>query len=63
MDKVYLVQQICDDEYFCRETVYAAASYEGANEWIADQPDNGKVIGWNDVEYDMYIIEEWEINS
>jgi hypothetical protein len=62
MDKVYLVQKICDDEYFCRETVYVSASPEGAEEWINRQDDKGKVIGWNDIEYDMYIIEEWEIN-
>ena len=29
MDKVYIVQQICDDEYFCRQTVYVSASPEG----------------------------------
>ena len=62
MDKVYIVQQICDDEYFCRETVYVSASPEGAEEWINKQDDKGKVIGWNDIEYDMYIVEEWEIN-
>lgn len=59
---VYIVQQICDYEYFCREIVYVSASLENAEEWINKQPDNKKIIGWNDIEYDMYIIEEWEIN-
>ena len=62
MEYVYIVQQICDYEHFCRKTEYVSASLENAEEWIAKQPDKGKVIGWNDIEYDMYIIEKWEIN-
>ena len=62
MERVYIVQRICDDEYFCRETVYVSAFQENAEEWINKQPDNKKIIGWNDIEYDMYIIEEWEIH-
>ena len=62
MDKVYLVQKICDNEYFCRETVYASASYEGAEEWIKKQSDDTQFIGWNGEIYNMYIIEFWVIN-
>lgn len=62
MERVYLVQKICDYEYFCGETVYISDSRQNAEEWITKQPDNRKFIGWNGVEYDTYIIEEWKIN-
>lgn len=63
MDKVYLVQKICDIEYFHRETVYVSTTRERAEEWISKQDDKGKVIGYKGVEGEMYIIEYWEIDS
>ena len=63
MERVYIVQRICDYEYLCRDIVYVSSSQESAEEWINKQPDNEKIIGWNNIEYDMYIVEEWEIND
>ena len=59
--KVYIVEQICDDEYFCREVVFATLNEEIAKKYCEDY--NVKVKGWDDVVRDTIIYNEYELKT
>lgn len=60
--KVYLVQGICDDEYFCREVLFVASTYDKAWEWIEQHGGQYNIIGWDDKERPYYTVEMWRVD-
>ena len=59
--KVYIVKQICDDEYFCREVVFATLNKEIEKKYCEDY--NVKDKGWDDVVRDTIIYNEYELKT
>ena len=60
--KVYLVLEICDDEYFFREVVFVGSTYDKAWEWIEAHGGQQTVVGWDDVPRPYYIVEDWRMD-
>ena len=61
--KVYLVMEIADDEYFCREVVHIASSVEKAIEWIENHGGFFDVVGWDDRTRPYRIIDTWGVDA
>ena len=59
--KVYIVKEICDDEYFCREVVFATLNEDTARQYC--EANNIKNKGWDKVVRDTLIYEEYELKN
>ena len=57
--KVYLVEAICDDEYFCREVVFVASTYDKAWDFVERHGGQCTVVGWDDRSRPYYTVTEW----
>lgn len=59
--KVYIVKEICDYEYFCREVVFATFNEDTARQYC--EANNIKDKGWDNVVRDTLIYEEYELKN
>lgn len=57
--KVYVVSEVCDDEYLCTEVVFVTADEEIAKQYCEKY--NTKQICWNGKEYDDITYYEYEL--
>ena len=56
--KVYVVKEICDYEYFCRDVVFVTLNEDIAKKYCEEH--NVKNICWDEIERDTVIYEEYE---
>lgn len=56
--KVYVVKEICDYEYYCRDVVFVTLNEDIAKQYCEEH--NVKDIGWDEKERDTVIYEEYE---
>ena len=64
--KVYLVQEICDDEHGCRTTIGVYSSLAQAKILVDSKLNyrNDSIYIYDEgEEVPVYIIEEWELNG
>lgn len=59
--KVYIVKEICDSEYFCREVVFATLNEETAKRYCEEN--SVKDTGWDRKVRDTVIYEEYELED
>lgn len=59
--KVYVVSEVCDDEYLCTEVIFVTADEEIAKKYCAKY--NRKKICWNGNEYDEITYREYELET
>lgn len=58
---VYLVKEMVDYEYFSYDVIAVFASYDDAIKYIEEQGGQQMIMGWDDEERSIYIIDEWEV--
>lgn len=58
---VYLVKAMADYDYFSYDVIAAFISYDDAVKHIEEQGGQQMIMGWDDKERPMYIIDEWEV--
>lgn len=56
---VYVVSEVCDDEYLCTEVLFVTADEEIAKQYCATY--NRKNTCWNGLEYDEITYREYEL--
>lgn len=59
--KVYVVSEICDNEYFCTEVVFVTADKEIAKEYCDKY--NVKYKGWDDRIRNTISYQEYELEN
>lgn len=59
--KVYVVKEICDYEYYCREVVFVTLNEETAKRYCNEH--SVKDEGWDDKVRDSIIYEEYELKN
>lgn len=59
---VYLVEEICHDECFCREVVFVASTYDKAWEFIENHGGQQTIIDWDNKPRPYYTVEEWRVD-
>lgn len=57
--KVYVVSQICDDEYFCTEVLFVTASEEIAKEYCKKH--SRHLVYWDDCARDTITYKEYKL--
>lgn len=57
--KVYVVNKMCDDEYFCTEVVFITRKEEIAKEYCDKYNEKSKC--WDDVVRDTITYQEYEL--
>ena len=57
--KVYVVKEICDYQYYCREVVFVTLNEETAKAYCEQY--SVKDISWDRKERDTIIYEEYEL--
>lgn len=59
--KVYIVKEICDYEYYCREVVFATLNEETAKRYCEEHSIKDK--GWDGKVRDTVIYEEYKLED
>ena len=59
--KVYVVSEVCDDEYLCTEVLFVTADEEIAKQYCATY--NRKNTCWDGREYDEITYQEYDLET